>query len=225
METYILTSAELAVLTKHLSGGAFVLDEAAYADLGITPEQLNLAEDQLAERGLLVRSPGEQEAGVSGDIATVLATSFAPDMVCIVRTQRRNTAEPVVYYSFTPECIARNYVDAAGQHVFCEFATLDDVLHEILAASGVTATQTDNTSAAAQPLDVLLAESETLTLLMAVIDPAQPQPQVQNLSWLVARNSVWLVTAEAQPSTASARPVDRLELQQAIAKTLVSDNS
>ncbi|MCG8352958.1 MAG: hypothetical protein MI924_34775 [Chloroflexales bacterium] len=225
METYILTPAELAVLTKYLSGDALVLGEAAYADLGVTPEQLSLAEDKLAERGLLVRAPGEQETGMAGYIATVLATSFAPDIVCVVRTQRRNTAEPVMYYSFTPECIARNYMDATGQHVFCEFATVDNALHEILAVSGVTSKQTHNTSDAAQPLDVLLTDSETLTLLMAVIDPAMPQPQVHTLSWLVARNSVWLVTAEAQPSTASACPINRLELWQAIAKTLVPDHS
>ncbi len=220
METYRFTPAELVVLTQYLSGGELALDQTAQADLGVDSEQLSLAEERLQERGLLVQAPLEQEISVAGDIATLLTTTLAPDMLCVARTQRRDSADPVAYWSFTPESIARNYMDAEGQHVFTELASLDEALDEMLSASGVSPTQALLPTGGAQSLEALLPDSEALTMLMAVANPAQPEPQVHNLSWLVARNSVWLVDAPAQSGSATARRTDLPGLRQALMNTL-----
>jgi hypothetical protein len=220
METYRFTPAELAVLAQYLSGGELALDQTAQSDLGIDAEQLSLAEETLQERGLLVQAPLEREVGVASDIGTVLMTTLAPDTLCVVRTQRRAGADPLAYWSFTSECIARNYVDAEGQHVFTELASLDEALDEMLAGGGVSPTQALLPTGAAEPLAALLPDSEALTMLMVVANPAQPEPEVQNLSWLVARNSVWLVDTSMQSDTVTARSMDLVGLRQALMNTL-----
>jgi hypothetical protein len=225
METYLFTPAELAVLTQYLSAGQLVLDQVAQSDLGIDAEQLSLAEENLQERGLLVQAPQEQAIGVAGDIGTLLMTTLAPDILCVVRTQRREGAEPVMYWSFTPECIARNYINAEGQHVFTELASLDEAVDAMLPAGEAQPSQAPHPGGGAEPLEALVPDSEALTMFMVVVNPAQPQPQVQNLSWLVARNGLWLVDASVQQATARGRRTNLLELRQVLLNTLASASS
>jgi len=218
MPTYSLTQAELAVLTRHLLGEDLRLDQAAHADLGVDDAQLRAAEAELRQRAWLLPA-SDGGIAVADELAAVLAATIFPDQVAVLRTTLPHGEQPATNVSWSAELIVRNTPDEHGRHVF---AVLDDAaaaVDEILAASKVPQDVAGPTNGATAALETLVAKMQALSMLMVVEQPAQPKPEVRNLSWLLAGGDLWLVDAE-QAAGRHARRVDRSALRQAIAAVL-----
>ena len=222
--TYTLTATELAALTHRLVGDALPFDHAAQADLGASVEQLRVAEERLLARGLLVRASLQEEVGVDTEIGFVLASTLAPDVVCVLRIMHRDGEAQTRYFSFTAESIACNYVDSQEQHVFAELAHLDEVVAEMLLATGVEPGPALAQDGTAQMLESLMQDAQTVALLMVVVDPARPEADVQTLSWLVARGGLWLTVPSSESGTPQARPIDPAGLRQVLTTILAPLN-
>lgn len=220
MQTYTFTSAELALLTHSIAREALPLDNAALADLAIDQQQLTNAQQRLRDRGLLVDGPAEGLTVIE-PVAAVLSTTLFPEYVAVLRTSLRDQAQRQTIFSFARDRIVRNVADAQGQHVFSAFDSLQEALDEIISASGVSASLTRRTTVVMQPLETLTGSMDALAMLMIVRQPAQPEPDVRNLAWLLARGALWLVDAE-QGRTQSARPIDRHLLARRLAHALRS---
>ena len=132
MNAYTLSSAELAVLIDHMTGGRLLDETASLTELQVDKQALVAAEENLLDQGLLLSLPFEQVSGVTSQLASVLSAALSPDRVCVVRTIHPDHTDPPVIFSFTSESITRNQVDQHGQHVFAELADQDEALTAIL---------------------------------------------------------------------------------------------
>jgi len=233
MSSYTLTSAELAMLVNHMTGGRLLDRTASLPELQVDEQALGTAEEELLDRGLLVSLPFEEVSGVTSELASVLSAAITPDRVCIVRTVHGDHTDPPMFFSFTPECITHNHVDEQGQHVFAELADREAAVNAILAAGG-TAEKAPHEKGAARmapakkgrastkprPLADLLKEATRLVMLMVVADPAEPSAAAASLSWLETEAGLWLVDGTSDGEAPLAAPVAEKALRQQIAAAI-----
>ena len=230
MSRFTLSSAELAVLINHMTGGRLLEKTASLPELQVDEQALGTAEEELLDRGLLVSLPFEEVSGVTSQLASVLSAAITPDRVCIVRTVHGDHTDPPVFYSFTPECITRNQVDQQGQHVFSELADREAAVSAIMAAGGAdertAAKKVAEKKAPAKkgraatkprPLEDLLKEATRLIMLMVVADPAEPSAAAASLSWLETEAGLWLVDGTSDGEAPLAAPIAERALRQQIA--------
>ena len=207
MNAYTLTSAELAVLMDHMTGGRLLDQTAALTELQVDEQALVAAEENLLDKGLLLSLPFEQVSGVTSQLANVLSAALSPDRICVVRTIHPDHTDPPVIFSFTSESITRNQVDQNGQHVFTEFADQDEALTEILSTG--RALEAPKRSGTAKPrlVEQLLKDAQRLVMLMVVVDPAEPGAAAHSLAWVETDAGLWLVDGASDGDTPVATPV------------------
>ena len=228
MQSYMLTSAELAVLVNHMTGGRLLEKTASLPELQVDEQGLSAAEEELLDRGLLVSLPFEEVSGVTSQLASLLSAAITPDRVCIVRTVHGDHTDPPVFFSFTPECITRNQVDEQGQHVFAELADREEAVSAIptlgaaeeapLKKGVAKKTPAKKNRAATKPRPVadLLKEATRLVMLMVVADPAEPSAAAASLTWLETEAGLWLVDGSSDGEAPLAVPVAEKALRQRI---------
>ena len=230
---FTLTSAELAVLVNHMTGGRLLEKTASLPELQVDEQALGAAEEELLDRGLLVSLPFEEVSGVTSQLASVLSAAITPDRVCVVRTVHGDHTDPPVMFSFTPECITRNQVDGQGQHVFSELADQEEAVSAILAAGGAVERAPAKKGAAKKPpakkgraatkprpVADLLKEATRLVMLMVVADPAEPAAAAASLSWLETEAGLWLVDGASDGEAPLAAPIAERALRQRIGAAL-----
>jgi len=229
MQSYMLTSAELAVLVDHMTGGRLLEQTTTLPELHVDEQGLSAAEEELLDRGLLVSLPFEEVSGVTSQLASLLSAAITPDRVCIVRTIHADHTDPPVFFSFTPECITHNHVDEQGQHIFAELADQEQAVNAILAL-GAAAEEVPAKKGAAEkapakkprpaskprPLADLLKEATRLVMLMVVADPAEPAVAAASLSWVETEAGLWLVDGTSDGEAPLAAPVAEKALRQRI---------
>ena len=230
MQSYSLTSAELAVLVNHMSGGRLLEKTASLPELQVDEQALGAAEEELLDRGLLVSLPFEEVSGVTSQLASVLSAAITPDRVCIVRTVHGDHTDPPAIFSFTPECITRNQVDDQGQHVFAELADQEEAVSVIMAAGGVAApkkapakkapAKKGRATSKPRPLADLLKEATRLVILMVVADPVESTAEAHSLSWLETEAGLWLVDRASDGEAPLAAPVAEKALRLRIGAAL-----
>ena len=237
MSDFTFSSAELAVLINHMTGGRLLEAAPALPELQVDEQTLAAAEEELLDRGLLVTLPFEEVSGVTSQLASVLSAAITPDRVCIVRTVHGDHTDPPVMFSFTPECITRNQVDNQGQHVFVELADREEAVSAILAAGGA-ADKTPARKGAAKkapakkgrattkprPLADLLKEATRLVMLMVVADPAEPAAAAHSLSWLETEAGLWLVDGASDGEAPQAAPILERALRTRVAAAIEGRN-
>lgn len=233
MNAYTLTSAELAVLMDHMTGGRLLDQTATLTELQVDKQALVAAEENLLDQGLLLSLPFEQVSGVTSQLASVLSAALSPDRVCVVRTIHPDHTDPPVTFSFTSETITRNQVDQHGQHIFTELADQDEALTEVLAAGGQAAPTKapakqapgDNGRARAKPraLAVLLKDAQRLVMLMVVVDPAEPGAAAHSLAWVETDAGLWVVDGAVDGDTPVATPVSIADLRDRIGSIIGSE--
>jgi hypothetical protein len=229
VNAFTLTSAELAVLVDHMTGGRLLEKTASLPELQVDEQALEAAEEGLLDRGLLVSLPFEEASGVTSELASVLSAAITPDRVCIVRTVHGDHTDPPVFFSFTPECITRNQVDQQGQHVFAELADREAAVSAIMAAGGAAEktaakkgaekkapAKKGRAATKPRPLADLLKETTRLVMLMVVADPAEPSAAAASLSWVETDAGLWLVDAASDGEAPLATPVAEKALRQRI---------
>jgi len=233
MSSYTLTSAELAMLVNHMTGGRLLDRTASLPELQVDEQALGTAEEELLDRGLLVSLPFEEVSGVTSELASVLSAAITPDRVCIMRTVHGDHTDAPVFISFTPECITRNQVDQQAQHVFSELAGQEEAVSAILAAGEVTGkgpvkkglaknapAKKGRAVSKPRPLADLLKEATRLVMLMVVADPAEPSAVAASLSWLETEAGLWLVDGTSDGEAPLAAPVAEKALRQQIAAAI-----
>ena len=236
MNSYRFTSAELTILINHMTGGRLLEKTAALPELQVDAQALEAAEESLLEQGLLVSLPFEEVSGVTSQLASVLSAAITPDRVCIVRTVHGDHTDPPVFFSFTPQCVARNQVDEQGKHVFTELADQEEAVGAILAAGGAVErlparkgaakkapAKKSKAAAKPRPLADLLDEATRLVMLMVVADPAEPAPAAVSLSWLATEEGLWLVDGASDGEAPLASPVSEKALRQRVAALVVGE--
>lgn len=219
MVTYTFTPAQQALLAHYMAPDVLPLDEAAQTTLGLNAQELEEVEEDLRERHWLVRPVGEDVA-VAGELAALLATTMFPDQVAILRTILPDRAQPPVYFSFAGEDTAYNFVDENGQYVFSAFDSLDQALDALIAKSGIPAHLPPSANGRPYPLAMLMADCQTLAMLMIVDEPTQPHSTARTLSWLLARGALWLVDPSAPEESPAALSANHDMLREAITSTL-----
>jgi hypothetical protein len=231
-QSYSLTSAELAVLVDHMTGGRLLEQTTMLPELHVDEQALEAAEEGLLDRGLLVSLPFEEASGVTSELASVLSAAITPDRVCIVRTIHGDHTDPPVMFSFTPECITRNQVDEQGRHVFSELADREEAVSAILTlgaaeeaplkkgAAKKTPAKKNRAATKPRPLADLLKEATRLVILMVVADPAEPAAAAAGLSWLETDQGLWLVDGASDGEAPLAAPVAVKALQQLVGAAL-----
>jgi len=207
MNAYTLTSAELAVLIDHMTGGRLLDQTAALTELQVDEQALVAAEETLLDQGLLLSLPFEQVSGVTSQLATVLSAALSPDRVCVVRTIHPDHTDPPVIFSFTSESITRNQVDQHGQHVFTELADQEGAVSAILSTGRVLDAPKRRGTAKPRPLEQLLKDAQRLVMLMVVVDPAEPGAAAHSLAWVETDTGLWLVDEASDDDTPVATPV------------------
>jgi len=220
MRTYTFTPAQHAVLTHYFVPDVLPLDDVAQTTLGVAVQELEDAEEDLREQGLLVRPPGEDIA-VTGELAPLLETIMFPEQLAILRAMLQDRMQPQMYFSFVGKDAACNFVDEQGRHVLSAFDSIEQAIDEILVTSGAHSYQSTNATNQAQPLETLITDCKILTMLMIIDDPAQPNAKACILSWLLARDALWLVDSSAPEEVPTARCVDYPTLHQVVTDTLI----
>jgi len=236
MQRFSLTSAELAVLVDHMTGGRLLEQTTTLPELHVDEQALEAAEEGLLDRGLLVSLPFEEASGVTSELASVLSAAISPDRVCIVRTVHGDHTDPPVFFSFTPECITRNQVDEQGQHVFAELADHEAAVSAILTlgaaeeaslkkgAAKKSPTKKGRAASKPRPLADLLKEATRLVILMVVAGPAEPAAAAASLSWVETDAGLWLVDGASDGEAPLAGPVGVKALRQRIGATVEGGN-
>jgi hypothetical protein len=231
-QSYSLTSAELAVLVDHMTGGRLLEQTTMLPELHVDEQALEAAEEGLLDRGLLVSLPFEEASGVTSELASVLSAAITPDRVCIVRTIHGDHTDPPVMFSFTPECITRNQVDEQGRHVFSELADREEAVSAILTLGAAeeaplkkgvakkTPAKKNRAATKPRPLADLLKEATRLVILMVVADPAESAAAAAGLSWLETDQGLWLVDGASDGEAPLAAPVAVKALQQLVGAAL-----
>jgi hypothetical protein len=233
MQRFSLTSAELAVLVNHMTGGRLLEQTTTLPELHVDEQALEAAEEGLLDRGLLVSLPFEEASGVTSELASVLSAAITPERVCIVRTVHGDHTDPPVMFSFTPDCITRNQVDEQGQHIFAELADREAAVSAIMAAGGAaekapakkgavkkSPAKKGRATSKPRPLADLLKEATLLVILMVVADPAEPSAAATSLSWLETEAGLWLVDGASDGEAPLAAPIAEKALRQRIAAVL-----
>jgi hypothetical protein len=199
-----------------MTGNALALDTVAAADLTADPDRFATAEEQLRERGLLLASPWQTDEAVRSDLATVLGTTFAPELLCVLRLTDRSARVEREYFSLSSECLAYNRVDAEGRHQFAEFDDPDELIQTILESAWAP----DAPGRTPEPLEQLLPASDLMAMLLVVDQPGATDAESRSIAWLRAQEGLWLVAPERTDGEPAARPVSRAELRQELVQTL-----
>lgn len=220
MSTFSLSSAELAVLVDHMTGGRLLESEQAPAGLALETAAAEAVEQQLLDRGLLLTLPFEETAGVTSQLASVLSAAITPEQVCVVRSIQQEHTDPPVTFSFTPECISRNRLDGEGRHEFSELADRDAALDGILAAGGAEQAASVPRAEQPRPLPELLERAERLVTVLIVRDPAEEQAEPHSLAWVITDGGLWMVDPASDGENPTAVPVGTDQLRERIGEAL-----
>ncbi len=225
MGGYELSSAELAVLVDHMTGGRLLDDEEAAADLALDSAAAGAVEQQLLDRGLLLSLPFEEAAGVTSGLASVLSAAIAPELLVIVRSVQFEHTDPPVIFSFTRECITRNQLKGDGLHIFTELADREAALDAILAAGGADSVEPKTRKTRPQPLAELLEDSERMVTVLIVNDPDEDDAEPNSLGWLQTDGDLWLIAGSGDEEEPLAAPVGRSELRSRLAAEISEKTS
>jgi hypothetical protein len=221
MNRFVLTQAELAIILHYLVGAALAIQNTTN-DLAVSTEQLQAAEDELYDRGIVLRDPFSNQLTITGELALLLEATLQPSTLAILSiTEREGTGLPK-YFSFTDELIVLNYVDSQGLQTFLELGTLDHVINQIIELTTKPLLDHANLASTAE-LTALMPEAEKAALLLIIKEPAAATSQPTSLAWLVAHDSLWLADPQAaKPETAPVQRIDQAQLSDLLHTTILA---
>ncbi|KPL81723.1 hypothetical protein [Herpetosiphon geysericola] len=219
MNRFVLTQAELAIILHYLVGEALAIHNTTN-DLAVSAEQLQTAEDELYDRGILLRDPYSNQLTITGELALILEATLQPSTLAILSiTEREGTGLPK-YFSFTDELIVLNYVDSQGLQTFLELGTLDHVIKQIIELTTQPTMGNANLPPTAE-LTALMPEAEKAALLLIIKEPAAATSQPTSLSWLMAHAALWLANPKAaKPETTPVQQIDQAILSDLLYTTI-----
>src|SRR5258707_6561399 len=134
----ILAPAEMAVVFQHLLGPA-AAEGGLLGDLNLSPPALAAARARLLERGLLRPAPNAalRQTFIAPGARTLLDAVTRPLMLCVLQVMQPGQEERGAYFSWTPDLLVFNSIDAHGNHRLEPLPSLEPVADRALAPSGL----------------------------------------------------------------------------------------
>jgi hypothetical protein len=201
-ESVTLTPAEMAVVFQHMLGPA-VAEGGLLGDLNLQPPALEAARARLLERGLLRPAPDRSspQTFIAPGARALFGAVTRPLMLGVLQIMRTGQAERGAYFSWTPDLLVFNTVDARGQHRLEPLPNLDAVAERALAEC-----ELDRFAPQAGPLpptpDAMGQAASLRAIFMTVASARTAHEQVHGLAWLLSAGRLWLMAPGAATAPA-----------------------
>jgi len=209
-ETLILAPAEMAVVFQHMLGPA-ASEGGLLGDLNLSPPALDAARARLLERGLLrpAPNPALRQTFIAPGARALLGAVTRPLMLSVLQVMEPGQDERGAYFSWTPDLLVCNSIDAQGNHRLEPLPNLEAVADRALAASSL-----DDFKPAPAPLpaspDAVGQAASLRAVFMTVASARTAHEQVHGLAWMLSAGRLWLMSSQGAaaapaPARASAR--------------------
>ncbi len=200
----ILTPAEMAVVFQHMLGPA-VAEGGLLGDLNLQPRALDAARGRLLERGLLRPAPNRAHAQtfIAPGARALFAAVTRPLMLGVLQIMRPGQAERGAYFSWTPDVLVFNTVDARGNHCLEPLSGLEAIADRALAECDL---ERFTPQAAPLPpdLDAVGRAASLRAIFMTVASARTAHEQVAGLAWMLSAGRLWLMAPQPAPQPAAA---------------------
>jgi hypothetical protein len=205
-EPLILTPAEMAVVFQHLLGPA-AAEGGLLGNLDLSPPALAAARARLLERGLLRPAPdrAQLKTFIAPGARALLGAVTRPLMLAVLHVMEPGRDERDGYFSWTPDMLIFNSVDAQGNHRLETLPDLDAMADRALSASGLGAFKPTLGPLPATPEAVGRAAG-LRSVFMTVASVRTAHEQVHGLAWMVSAGRLWLMAPQPAPVAATAAP-------------------
>jgi hypothetical protein len=205
VEPLILTAAELAVVFQHLLGPT-TSEGGLLGELDLTPPALDAARARLLERGLLRPAPDRSRSNtfIAPGARALLGAATRPLMLCVLQVMRPGQDEHGAYFSWTPEVLVYNTVDAQGNHRLEPLPALEAVADRTLAECGLVGFKASPTAAPANP-DAVGRTAGLRAIFMTVASARTAHEKVHGLAWLASAGRLWLMAPQGPGANGAAR--------------------
>ena len=204
-EPLILTSAEMAVFFQHLLGPA-AAEGGLLGDLNLSPPALAAARARLLARELLRPAPNAalRQTFIAPGARALLDAVTRPLMLCVLQVMQPGQEERGAYFSWTPDMLVANSVDAQGNHHLEALPGLEVVADRVLAASGLSEFKPVAAPLPASP-DAVGQAAGIRAVFMTVASARTAHERVQGLAWMLSAGRLWLMAPQT-PAAASPPP-------------------
>ena len=204
-EPLILTPAEMAVVFQHLLGPA-AAEGGLLGDLNLSPPALAAARDRLLARELLRPAPNAalRQTFIAPGARALLDAVTRPLMLCVLQVMQPGQDERGAYFSWTPEMMVFNSVDAHGNHHLEALPGPEAVADRVLAASGVSEFRPSPVQLPPSP-DAVGQAAGLRAVFMTVASARTAHERVQGLAWMLSAGRLWLMAPQT-PAPAGPAP-------------------
>ena len=201
----ILTPAEMAVVFQHLLGPA-AGEGGLLGDLNLSPPALEAARARLLERGLLRPAPNAalRKTFIAPGARAMLDAVTRPLMLGVLQVMEPGQEERGAYFSWTPDMLVFNSVDAYGNHRLEPLPSLEAVADRALAASRLNDFKPAPALLPASP-DAVGQAASLRAVLMTVASARTAHEQVHGLAWMLSAGRLWLMSSQGAAAPAAAR--------------------
>src|SRR5579859_2223332 len=199
-EPLILSPAEMAVVFQHLLGPS-AAEGGLLGNLDLSPPALAAARARLLDRGVLCPAPNraQLQTFIAPGARALLGAVTRPLMLCVVQVMEPGQDERGAYFSWIPELLVFNSVDAQGNHRLESLPGLDALADRVLAASGLDDFTPSPALLPATPAAV--GQSAGLrAVLMTVACARTAHEQVHGLAWMISAGRLWLMSPQPAPA-------------------------
>ena len=200
----ILTPAEMAVVFQHLLGPASK-EGGLLGNLDLSPPALAAARAQLLERGLLRPAPdrAQHQTFIAPAARALLGAVTRPLMLCVLQVMEPGQSQRDAYFSWTPDMLVFNSVDAQGDHRLDPLPDLEALADRALAASSLNDFEPSAAALPATPNAVGQAAG-LRAVFMTVASARTAHEQVHGLAWMISAGRLWLMAPQPALATAAA---------------------
>jgi len=202
----IFSPAEMAVVFQHLLGPA-AAEGGLLGNLDLSPPALAAARTRLLERGLLCPAPdrAHPETFIAPGARALLGAVTRPLMLGVLQIMEPGQAEHSAYFSWTPDMLVYNSVDARGHHHLEPLPDLDALADRALAASSLNHFAPSVAPLPATPAAV--GQGAGLrAVFMTVASARTAHEQVHGVAWMVSAGRLWLMSPQPAPANPPAPP-------------------
>lgn len=199
----------MAVVFQHLLGPA-AGEGGLLGDLNLSPPALEAARARLLERGLLRPAPNAalRQTFIAPGARALLDAVTRPLMLCVLQVMELGQDERGAYFSWTPDMLVFNSVDAQGNHRLESLPGLEAVADRALAASRLNDFKPAPAPLPATP-DAVGRATGLRAVFMTVASARTAHEKVRGLAWMLSAGRLWLMSPQAAPAPAAASAVSK----------------
>jgi hypothetical protein len=142
---------------------------------------------------------------IAPDARALLGAVTRPLMLCVLQVMQPGQPERGAHFSWTPDMLVFNSIDAQGNHRLEPLSGLEALADRVLAASRLETFQPAPGPLPATP-NAIGQGAGLRAVFMAVASARTAHEQVHGLAWMVSAGRLWLMApqpASAPPARAS----------------------